>query len=162
MQTAKDMEVPQTIPITSFLTEDINEYCEMIHEYQLRLSDVEDTYNRLLKKLNDCFQFLDDINIPFSHEYIKLIYTNTFETYLNVLFTIRMHFEEFPQIVESMCLLALSSQRYLEKKKCQTYLDALMSWYNVSLAHLEDDVEKCANQGLKAHNHSKVIKSRCS
>lgn len=153
--------VPPTLQIASYTREDVNEFCEIIYDYSIRLSQIEDDYNKLCSKLEQCFEFINSVNVPFAFEYVKVSYTQTFQYFVTELDKIKVAMITFPETVEVECLIALANNTYEQKKKCIYHLDMLLSCINVSLTLLDADVDKCIKRGLSAHNASKIVCSRC-
>jgi hypothetical protein len=153
--------VPQTIQIASYSVADVNDFCEIVYDYSMRLSEVQTDYNRICKTLEECFEFVQNIDVPFAFEYTKASYKRGFQQYRNDLLSIRTSMEEFPQIVEINCLIALNSNTHQDKKNCINYLDNLLSYFNVLLANLEYSINNCINRGLQAYQQSKRIVCRC-
>jgi hypothetical protein len=157
----ESINAPQTIEIASYAKEDINDFCELIHDYSIRLSELEDCHNRIYSKLEDCSKFMNNIQVPYNFEYLKLLYIHAFDNFTSILAKIRMDMEEIPQIVESACLCALATQAHDKKSNCQYHLDMLFTTFSVSLSNLEKDVDTCIKNGCKAFDASKKINSRC-
>jgi hypothetical protein len=153
--------VPQTIQIASYSETDVNEFCEIVYNCSMRLTEVQADYNRICKKLEECFEFVQHIDVPFAFEYTKASYKHAFEKHLNDLLSIRANIEEFPQTVEVNCLIALNANNYQHKKNCINYLDNLLSYFNVLLVNLEYSINHCINRGLQAYQQSKRIMCRC-
>ncbi len=151
----------QYIQITLYNTRDIDDFCELIHDSSLRLSDLEDRYNRIYLKLDDCFKFISHIQVPYNFEYLKLMYVHAFENFTSILAKIRMDMEEVPQIVESACLCALATQAHDKKTNCQHHLDMLFNSFSTTLLDLERDVDTCTKRGCDAFNATKKINTRC-
>lgn len=157
----ESINASQTIEIASYENEDINDFCELIHDYSIQLSELEDCYNRIYSKLEDCSKFITGIQVPYNFEYLKLLYVHAFDNFTSILAKIRMDMEEIPQIVESVCLCALAMQAHDKKSKCQHHLDMLFTTFSVSLSNLEKDIDICIKKGCEAFDASKKIISRC-
>lgn len=153
--------IPQTIQIASYSETDVNDFCEIVYSYSIRILEVQADYNRIHNKLEECFEFVRNLDVPFAFEYTKASYKHRFEQYLNELLSIRTKIEEFPQTVEVNCLLALNANNYYDRKNCINYLDNVLSYFNVMLANLEYNMNDCIKQGLQAYQQSKTPMCRC-
>lgn len=156
------MEVtPNTIKITAYTKEDVDDFCNIISDYSLRLSEVEHDFDRIKYKLRECGEFIDNITVPFAFEYTKISFKQSFDEYWRGLETLWDNMNEFPHIAEVECLIALNMNTYEQKKKCINYLDMLLSYYNVALKHLEQDIDECIKRGLESYGKSKACLRHC-
>jgi hypothetical protein len=146
---------------THYSTDRIDEFCEIVQDYSLRLSTVENDYSRIYEKLESCYQFIDEINVPFVFEYTKVFYQQTFDSYANQMFHIQTQIKDFPRMVETQCIIALAHNLHEHKKMCIDYLDILMSILNVSLQNLEYCVDHSIKNGLEAFESTRKIICQC-
>lgn len=153
--------VPQFIRIAPYSDKDVNEFCDIIYDYSMRLSEVQVDYDRIYNKLHKCFEFIEHIDVPFAFEYTKVSYKQVFEQFSNELLSINRIIEEFPQTLEVQCLIALNSNNYEDKRKSINYFDNLISYFIILLANLECSMDKCITKGLEAYQQSKQIVCRC-
>jgi hypothetical protein len=144
-----------------YCTDRINEFCEIIHDYSMRVSMVEDDYNRIHNKIESCFQFIDKITVPFVFEYSKVLYQQTFQNYVTQLLEIKSQIDYFPTVVETQSIIALAHDTHDHKKLCIDYLDIILSVLNVSLQNLEYCVDHSIKHGLEAFDSTKKFMFQC-
>ena len=142
----------ECISAISISGKDIDEYCDILHDYSFRFEMIESTYNGLCGKLQDFANAVNNIRVSHNLENAKVVYQMILQLYHNELYRLHLHMKRFPSLVENQFLIALASKEQHQKTKCRMYFDSILTNYNISIVNLDRDINMHIERGIHLYN----------